>query len=1166
MPFSQPEDMSEVNKKLAHISSLATSSISAPEAAAGGSIKLRDDELKEAASSENIPILAGESETSRLGRENSRTPSDGTELSSSSAQSKVAGGKKPESVEVATNGNDVKMTGHGKPKLRDQTEAWDDDDGTGKKVVAKKNSAVAKRDIRDASKREEEKLDVILGGIKSGVGSYSRTKRADNQWKSGRLNSSKPSTATSRFSDKMTSYSATSLLPTTSISTDTKEQAKSEKDSKVAIEEISKNKENHETLSSSSLDPVLGSSSTGALVTGKKSISVKSEVGSSYSVSPATQRDETFQSSSSIKDRKRRQGFKSDSFDDVREVRESSGSRCKVNGKSISLRSSPTQEIFLHIEESKHSSDKVRAHEVKSDASIKNTVLFDEKLSVTVGQQEPLDSSQVTETKATETKATETKATETKVTEAKAAESQMTEPTKEMSDRERKRLARMKRRGSVDKTIQKKMNKSKMVMSEERRSSTSDDSAPPVVTPKSLSSPHDEAFAKEPVILEEEPSGEPRVTSPNQLATPKASSNSSPKASKHRPTTPEPMSPTISSTKLLHSPERRTRRKSEGMRPIERRSKRIDPQEGTLQEENHNEDEEENAVAAAAPVVECPPKEVEDPAKEVKGSSDDKATVSKLDEEILKSGGRNIKNPALVKEERTDGVVKSSSSVDVISRPQSQEGFRLSANSSPVKDISASSTLSSASASNLSCTNEKMDRGEKASSRPSSRSSSRPSSRTDHRQASSEKDSSVKSKPSSPDSTVSRAGTSSKYTSCTANAFTNNSLAFKTEETRPYTSVLRSKPKSSVSSFTRTPIEDAWRYESSTGYTPFRRLSANPVRNRGTDLGDVSGRTSHSQGSEHSVLSPQNQDEKESLRSSKVTSGNVSLDSNDKTKEKVGASSNVRPVSPASESTSKSGTVPEDSAKVEANSSKANSMDESPPTCRFGSPRRAYVKREEMEDTGTPLKKNPSSQYPPASEEDSAKEPSHSILDTTGPDIVVRTPSVSDATNLSPPPPPVSSPSPRELSAGEVIMRRKKKLANPKRASWRQTPVISPDVVDMILKGEIFDSDDERLETCMEVNEDDQSFKKFLFSESRSSSQNREKHRPILKSSKPSSPENGQQASTNKTSTPLLSEKKVSINEDSSWINYQENRRRKFLSMVDRSYTLDNDYSEHGHA
>ena len=1191
-------------------------------------------------------MLAGDSESSaRLGRESSGTPSEGLDPTCASTHGKVVIEKKPEvklevkpevklevkpevklevkpevklevkpeimpevkpeimpevkpeimpevKLEVGggvANGRDVKMAGQeDKPKLRDQGEHLDDSNRSSTERAAAKNSAAAaKRDFKDASKiAEEKKLDMILDGIKSGVGNYSRTKRTDYDVKLGRGETSKPSGSGSRFNHKLTSHSA-SQLPAASVSmTDSKEHSKPEKDSKGAVEDVSKNKNYCGTFFLSTRDPVVGSSSTGALWSGRRATSVKSHVESTHSVSPSAQFDETFQNISPIKERKR--GCKSDSFDDASEIRDSLGGRYKVNGKSLSQTSSPTRETFLPAQEPKLSDgSEAPVLAAKLESPVKKVLSFDDRISTATVQQESSDGSRTPETRASE-------------------------PVKEMTEKERKKLERMKRRGSVGKTIQKKMSKAKMVMNEERKSSTSDDSLPPVVTPRSLSSPHDDTFAKEPVIMEEELTSE--AISTNQLS-PKSSAISSAKT-KYRPSTPEPVSPIISSAKLLHSPERRTRRKSEGMKPIERRLKIITPQGETLHEESHNEDEKEKAVTSTPLVeekeVEDPPKEVEDPPKEVedppkgvedppkgvedplkevedplkevedplkevedtlKGvedplkevedppkeverKSDGKAAVPELDEKTLKSNERDEKNTDLVLEERADVVVRLSSSIDVISRPQSRDGFRRSANSSPVKDISSNSNLSSASASALSCTNEKMDRGEKASSRPSSRASSRPSSRSEYRQASSEKDSSVKSKPSSPVSTISRTTSSTKYPSCTANAFTSNSAAFTTEEARPYTSVLRrnesSKTKSSVSSFTRTPIEDAWRYESSTVYTPSRRLSANPVRGRGADFVDVSGRTSPSLPRENSEV-PQSQGEKESRRNSKVTSGTVSLGGSDRTKEKGSVMSSVHSVSPVSGSSPRVSSVT-DSGKVEAKFSKADGVNESSPMGRFGSPRRAYVKREEMEDTGLLARKDPSSECPPAtaSDKDSTKGPSHSILDTTGPEIVVRTPSVSDATNLSPPPPPASSPTPQELSPGDVVIRRKTKLANPKRTSWRQTPVISPDVLDMILKGEIFDSDDERLETCVEVNEEYQPLKKFVPSDNRPSSQNG-KYPPILKSSKPSSPENGHV--TSKTSTLLLSEKKVSISEDTSWISYQGTRQRKFLSTSNRSYT-----------
>ena len=208
----------------------------------------------------------------------------------------------------------------------------------------------------------------------------------------------------------------------------------------------------------------------------------------------------------------------------------------------------------------------------------------------------------------------------------------------------------------------------------------------------------------------------------------------------------------------------------------------------------------------------------------------------------------------------------------------------------------------------------------------------------------------------------------------------------------------------------------------------------------------------------------------------------------------------------------------------------------------------------DKDDVGTPSRKVGSIQE--SSPSDSTTDgPSHSILDTSGPEIIVRTPSVSDS---AAPPPVAANPT------NDVILRQGSKLSNPRRSSWRQTPVISPDIVDMILKGDIFDSDDEcgvnsvhssKLETCLEVNEEENStFKKYTPSTSRSSSRSG-KHTTILKSSKPSSPENGR--SVSKTSTSSLLEKKVSIDESTlTTVAAPDRRRRKFLSTGNRSYTL----------
>ena len=59
-----------------------------------------------------------------------------------------------------------------------------------------------------------------------------------------------------------------------------------------------------------------------------------------------------------------------------------------------------------------------------------------------------------------------------------------------------------------------------------------------------------------------------------------------------RPKTPEPLAPALSDVKLLHSPERRRRRKSEGMHPIEKQAgSNFKPVENTLHEGDESGDE-----------------------------------------------------------------------------------------------------------------------------------------------------------------------------------------------------------------------------------------------------------------------------------------------------------------------------------------------------------------------------------------------------------------------------------------------------------------------------------------------------------------------------------------------------------------------------------------------
>jgi hypothetical protein len=156
------------------------------------------------------------------------------------------------------------------------------------------------------------------------------------------------------------------------------------------------------------------------------------------------------------------------------------------------------------------------------------------------------------------------------------------------------------------------------------------------------------------------------------------------------------------------------------------------------------------------------------------------------------------------------------------------------------------------------------------------------------------------------------------------------------------------------------------------------------------------------------------------------------------------------------------------------------------------------------------------------------------------PEIIVRSATVSEADK------------PTRSNPG-VRIRQKSPVSNhmhKARKSWRQTPVIAPDVVEMILTGEIFESEDgeescenplldmgKKLETCVEVDETVSS-RKFSPVTSR-------KATPILKSTKSSSLE----------SSPTTTEKHVSISSEP--VPSQRPVRRKFLSADERSRTIE---------
>ena len=89
----------------------------------------------------------------------------------------------------------------------------------------------------------------------------------------------------------------------------------------------------------------------------------------------------------------------------------------------------------------------------------------------------------------------------------------------------------------------------------------------------------------------------PRPKTPDPPHSPSAVSADVKRLSPHvhrRPTTPEPQAPPVTDVKLLHSPERRRRRKSEGMHPIEKQAgKSFVPCEKALHEGDEHDQEPE---------------------------------------------------------------------------------------------------------------------------------------------------------------------------------------------------------------------------------------------------------------------------------------------------------------------------------------------------------------------------------------------------------------------------------------------------------------------------------------------------------------------------------------------------------------------------------------------
>ena len=707
--------------------------------------------------------------------------------------------------------------------------------------------------------------------------------------------------------------------------------------------------------------------------------------------------------------------------------------------------------------------------------------------------------------------------------------------------------------------------------------------------------------------------------------------SSSSRKHRSRPKTPEPESHPVTDTKLFQSPERRTRRKSEGMKPLPRDVLNNFQKSDTL----HEEDEACSSDESVTPTHES-------------------ANVN--DNDPLESEGSGLDHSRDFSPEK--------------SKSHSSENVRLNVNSSSTPHLTASSSTNNSPSGNSmnskhqnnacssdSSFNESSNRVSGTSSpseliqssvtnpttglstaTPTSVPAEGASSLKGKRQNLHEKEQpSTKLTATKSSSPISNRRASSKYASCTANAFTDANSPFTAEETRPYTSVLRRTSDSTkkdsasartISSLTRTPIDRAWRDESTSG-SYSHRLSA-PIRGRMLETGEKTGQTPLKSTDSSPNQSKEEKPYKKVDASSEGGSRTISPTIQRKSYSNSNAPSKVYPTSTSytrHSSKDKGGGLELDLKSCDNtqppsthSSSIQNLMSivrspvrKSPPSAR-----RKYVKREESLIFKT--------DDPNSSSEKELNIPSHSIIDLEGPEIVIRSAIISETKKQNAPedgpsnindrlkPPlsddvrqksPVSdgvrqkspvpdsirqkspvpdsiehsirqnSPVPDSIeqnspvcdsdSNGEkssvsdnVHVRLRTRRSTNSRASWRQTPVISPDVIEMVLKGEIFDSDDEEtsenpnyrkkvLEVCMEEEEEETHFRRFSPTSSRSTSRTGSQT-PILKSSKQTSPD-----LTSNNTTPT--EKKVSINsellvgEESSLAG----PRRKYLSPDQKS-------------
>lgn len=371
---------------------------------------------------------------------------------------------------------------------------------------------------------------------------------------------------------------------------------------------------------------------------------------------------------------------------------------------------------------------------------------------------------------------------------------------------------------------------------------------------------------------------------------------------------------------------------------------------------------------------------------------------------------------------------------------------------------------------------------------------------------------------------------------------------FAAEETRPYTSVLRRSSETprkdltpasrSLSSITRSPADQVWRESAGTSsYSSSRRLSANPVR----------GRPLESSSDKYSPT-PSRSDEE------RPDGGRTSPKPSTSPTKVYPASSYAQKDREEGSSSFKDKQDTPQSPRGSSPDGHSISPQKSPVRKSPTNSRRAYVQREK-----TLLDKTDLSTTLPVEKE--VNKP-HSILDLGSPEIIIRSPSLSETDKtkaIAKTDVPTGTTSDTLSSAAGVRIRQKSPISNhakQSRKSWRQTPVIAPDLVEMILTGAYFDSDGDeswenplhdgkKLDTCVE---EDEPVKKFSPVTSRTGSR-AERHTPILKSSKSNSPD---QASSS------VPEKRVSINSEPSMGEERSSRpRRKFLSADERANMYD---------